>query len=249
MENINETNSTDKRCASRLQPFLIPISIIIAGAIIALAVLFIGYRNREKLEISETQKEISNAPGPIVFRPISETDHVLGNRNSKIKIIEYSDLECPFCKRFHSTVLEIIKEYKGEVSVIYRHFPLDRIHSKARKEAEASECANELGGNNAFWAYITKVFEITPSNDGLDPKELPRIATLAGLDATKFSNCLSSEKYASYIESDFQDALSAQGEGTPYSLVIGKDGKIFDVISGALPLPEVKKIIDQALEK
>lgn len=99
----------------------------------------------------------------------------LGEEENSVYVIEYSDLECPFCKRFHEAMLEVMKEFdtRGqEVTWIYRHFPLDQIHSQARKEAEATECAAELGGNEAFWNYTNKLFEITPSNDGLDLKLL-----------------------------------------------------------------------------
>ena len=105
-------------------------------------------------------------------RQVTDSDHLRGDPKAKVKVVEFSDLECPFCKRFHVTMQQVIEEYDGKVAWIYRHFPLDSLHSKARKEAEASECAAELGGNDGFWAYIDKLFEITPSNNGLDPNLL-----------------------------------------------------------------------------
>ena len=117
-------------------------------------------------------------------RDVDENDHVLGNSNAPITIIEFSDTECPVCKKFHETMQKIMDEYgkDGEVKWVYRHFPLDQIHSKARKEAEATECANEIGGNEKFWEYINKIYEITPSNNGLDPAELLKIAKSIGLN-------------------------------------------------------------------
>lgn len=113
--------------------------------------------------------------------PPHEGDHnyndqvFIGEEKNSVYVVEYSDLECPFCKRFHETMLEVMKEFDArgeEVTWIYRHFPLDQIHSKARKEAEATECAAELGGNDAFWKYTNKLMEITPSNNQLDLKLL-----------------------------------------------------------------------------
>lgn len=110
----------------------------------------------------------------ITLEPVTEKDHVYGNPQAELLIIEYSDPECPFCKRFHETMTQVMKEYgdAGKVAWVYRHFPLDSIHSKARHEAEAIECAGELGGNEKFWAYLNKLMEITPSNNQLDPSLL-----------------------------------------------------------------------------
>lgn len=110
----------------------------------------------------------------IAMRPIDATDHIFGNPNAQVFVIEYSDPECPFCKNFHATMETVMKQYgdDGKVAWVYRHFPLDSLHSKARKESEAFECAGELGGNAKFWEYANKLFEITPSNNQLDPKFL-----------------------------------------------------------------------------
>lgn len=91
--------------------------------------------------------------------PISEKDHIRGNRDAEVVIIEYSDFQCPFCQRFHGTMNEVIKGYKPEqVAWIYRHFPLDTIHPNARPLAEASECATELGGPDKFWKFADVLF-------------------------------------------------------------------------------------------
>ena len=125
-------------------------------------------------------------------KPVDSEDHILGNLDAPVKVIEFSDFECPFCKGFHQTMKRIMEEYQndGKVAWIYRHFPLDPIHAKARKEAQASECANDLGGNEAFWSFADRLFEVTPSNDRLDLALLPQIAEEIGLDRAKFESCL-----------------------------------------------------------
>jgi protein-disulfide isomerase len=102
--------------------------------------------------------------------PVTEKDFIVGNPNAEIKIVEYSDTECPFSKRFHQTMLDVMKEYEagGKVAWVYRYFPLDSLHQKARLEAEAVACAAEQGGNTKFWEYLDLLFKVTPSNDGLD---------------------------------------------------------------------------------
>jgi protein-disulfide isomerase len=102
--------------------------------------------------------------------PVTAKDHLTGNPNAEIKIVEYSDTECPFSKRFHQTMIDIMKEQgtNGKVAWVYRSFPLDGLHQKARYEAEAVECAFEQGGNAKYWEYLDLLFKVTPSNDGLD---------------------------------------------------------------------------------
>lgn len=95
----------------------------------------------------------------IKLSPLSEKDHVRGDRNAQVVIIEYSDLQCPFCQRFHGTMNEVMRGYKPEqVAWVFRHFPLDSIHQNARPLAEASECAYELGGDKKFWEFIDALF-------------------------------------------------------------------------------------------
>ncbi len=187
-------------------------------------------------------------------KPVDGEDHILGNPDAPVKLVEFSDFECPFCKRFHRTMKRLMDEYgkDGKVAWVYRHFPLDSLHSKARKEAQAAECANELGGNEAFWAFSDRLFEVTPANDRLDLALLPQIAQEIGLDRAAFEACLEGDsrggKYAAHIEADVQDAIASGGTGTPYSLVIAPNGKTFP-INGAQPYAAVKAIIDLALKE
>ena len=225
---------------------IIPGAIILAGTIIAGAIIFtVGGSEDSQLRASPAQPQSSNG---LRVNPITKEDHLLGNPDAPVTIIEYSDLECPFCKRFHETMKQIMEEYGGDgrVAWVYRHFPLDTIHPKARKEAEASECAAELGGHVKFWEYIDRLFEITPSNNRLDLTLLPQIAEDIGLDEDAFKECLESGRHASAIEEDLQDALSAGARGTPWSVIIIKDGQTRP-ISGALPFSTMKGLIEEAL--
>ncbi|MCX6736097.1 MAG: thioredoxin domain-containing protein [Candidatus Parcubacteria bacterium] len=114
---------------------------------------------------------ISSNTGKLLTEdPVTAKDHILGNPNADVKIITHADLECPFCKRFHATMEDVMKQYQaeGKVAWVIRHFPLTQLHDKAPLEAEASECANELGGNAKFWEYVSLLEKITPANNGLD---------------------------------------------------------------------------------
>ena len=123
------------------QNLMIPIAIVVAGALVAGALFFAGR------SASPTTNNNNNGGSAADVVPVSADDHILGNPNAPLVIVEYSDLECPFCKNFHGTMHQIIDEYgkDGLVAWVYRHFPLDSLHSKARREAEATECAGEQG--------------------------------------------------------------------------------------------------------
>lgn len=178
-----------------------------------------------------------------------DSDHLRGNRNAQILLIEYSDLECPFCKQFHKTAQQIVDSYKGQVAWVYRHFPLDQIHSKADKEAEAVECAAELLGNDGFWKLTDKIFEVTPSNNGLDLATLPDLAAQVGLDKNKFKTCLDSGKMAKKVEEDYQSGIKAGITGTPGNILLDtKTGKT-QLIPGAVPFDQIKQVIDGLLKE
>ena len=232
--------------------YLLPASILIAALLISVSLVYsAGKRSgggTASLVGAGGNEPGKTEPSPLNIKPVTSEDHIFGDPDAPVKVVEFSDLECPFCKRFHVTMKQVVAEYDGKVAWVYRHFPLDSIHSKARKEAEATECAAELGGNDAFWAYIDLLFEITPSNNRLDLALLPQIAEDIGLDRTRFESCLESGKYASHIADDLEDATNSGGRGTPYSVVIGPDGETYP-LSGALPLERVKLLIDQAINE
>ena len=219
----------------------IPIAIIVAGVFVAIAVYFSGSHGTPS---PATQIPASN--GAITVRPVTAQDHILGNPNAPIKIIDYSDTECPYCKQFHQTLKDIYGAYAttGEVAWVYRSFPL---HSKSTNEAEALECAADLGGNTVFWSYLDEIFAVTPSNDGLDPAELPKIASDVGLDVNAFNTCLSSGKEAAKVQADYQDAINAGGQGTPYTVFVTPQGNIANT-NGAIPYDAVNNYIQIILK-
>ncbi|MEK7664201.1 MAG: thioredoxin domain-containing protein [Patescibacteria group bacterium] len=225
-------------------------SIIIGSILISGAILYNNFAsNKSSNDISINQQN-GDIESLDAMAEISEKDHIRGDRNASVKIVEYSDTECPFCKRFHETMKQVMNEYgaSGKVAWVYRQFPLTQLHPKAPKEAEALECANELGGNDKFWSYTDRLFEITPSNNSLDPAELPKIAQYVGLNVSKFNTCLNSGKYASHVADDAKDANATGGNGTPWSIVVAKNGKKYP-LSGSQPYESVKQLIEIALQE
>lgn len=246
---IQTTETAKKISASSL---LVPVAIVIAGGLIASS-LYMG-RNIAPVAVVANNQGQQNAPAQPAgslekMNPIGADDHVRGNPDAPVKIVEYTDPECPFCKRFHETMKQVMGEYgkDGKVAWVYRNFPLDQLHPKARKEAVAVECAGAIGGKEMFWKYADRLYEITPSNNRLDPAELPNIAKYVGLDVSTFNTCLTSGKFDAHVEADIQNAVATGGNGTPWSVVIGVDGKKYP-LSGAQPYEAVKRLIEVALK-
>ncbi|MBI2036725.1 thioredoxin domain-containing protein, partial [Candidatus Microgenomates bacterium] len=136
-------------------------------------------------------------------------------------------------------------EFDGQIAWVYRHFPLDSIHPRARPAALAAECVASLGGNDAFWNYVDKLFEGAPVT--LTDDQLKTIAAGLGVNASQFDDCFKSRQFEDKINADLQDGQNGGITGTPGTIVIdGKGGK--QLIPGALPYEQVKGIIEEVLK-
>jgi protein-disulfide isomerase len=227
----------------------LPISIVLAGLLIAGGVYLNG--RIPKISPTTTQKQqLASQNLADIIRPIGANDHLLGSPKARVLIVEYSDTECPYCKMFHSTMLSIMQNYgqDGNVAWVYRHYPIAELHSKSFNEAVATECAGNLGGNSKFWEYTDKVYEVTPSNNGLDPAELTNIATAIGLSSTAFDTCLGSGEFDPRVNLDIKNAEELGIAGTPYSVIIDNKTNQYYPIDGAYPYASLKSAIDLILQ-
>jgi protein-disulfide isomerase len=218
--------------------YALPLTIVIAGALIAGAVFWVG-KNGSPSGVN-TQKTAARAYDPKI-------DHILGNPDAPVKVIEYADLECPHCKTFHTTMHQIMDFYgpSGKVAWVYRPFPLAQIHSKAPQEAAAAECAADQGGDVTFYKYIDRLYSVTPGDNNLDLAQLPIIAAELGLDVSVFNQCLSSGKYTKKVSDSYSEAIAAGGKGTPFTLImVGNDVLPLD---GAQPYDSMRAAIDTVL--
>ncbi len=176
---------------------------------------------------------------------VSDTDHIRGSKDAEVIVVEYSDFECPFCERFHPTMQQVLKEYGDKVAWVYRHFPLESIHSRALPAANAAECVANLGGDDAFWKFADAIF--SDQDKYLTEAGLTDAAGLAGVDKMAFTSCLSAKKYQSIVTSQQKGGEAAGITGTPGSYVINKKGDMW-FIPGALPFDSLKTTIDEALK-
>ena len=231
---------------SQQQNLMIPIAIVIAGAIVGGAIFFVEKNNPN----SQAATTTNTAPAPVIAKnipPVTAADHIMGDINAPVKIVEYTDLECPFCKAFTPTMKQIMQEYPGKVAWVMRNFPLQQLHPNAPKLALAAECVASLGGNDAYWKFIDSILAQAPVNTFFDMTKLTATAQGVGVDGKTFDSCVASGKFQTQITAEFNDAVAAGGQGTPFSVIITKSG-IQIPIPGALPYDQVKAAVDSALK-
>lgn len=177
---------------------------------------------------------------------LDESDYYRGNRDASVIFIEYSDLECPYCKRFHSTMKQVIDTYGNEVLWVYRHFPLDS-HPNAQKAAEAAECVGKYYGNDAFWNFTDLYFSRTTSNGtGFPTANLASLASEIGAETETIQSCIDSGQMAEKVASNFQSGVNSGVTGTPGTLLVPPNGQV-EVISGAVSYDQMKQIIESLL--
>jgi protein-disulfide isomerase len=190
------------------------------------------------------------APGDTVgaLPPVTSDDHVRGDLNkAQVVLVEYSDFECPYCKTFAPTTSKILTTYGDKVALVYRHFPLS-FHQNAQKEAEASECVADLGGDKAFWSFHDKIFERTTSNGtGFALDKLGALAKEVGVNQTKFQTCLDSGTFTKKVQDEETGGTAAGINGTPGTIILAKDGTK-SMISGAQPFDAIKTQLDALIK-
>jgi len=137
---------------------------------------------------------------------------------------------------------QVMDEYGDQVKWVYRHFPLDQIHPKARPAAIASECVARLGGEDAFWKFADAVFE-----DQTKLSDLSALARSVDVSGSSYENCINDEIVGSIVEEQYQGGIGAGITGTPGNFIINSKGEAW-LIPGALPFEQIKTTIDEALQ-
>jgi protein-disulfide isomerase len=161
-----------------------------------------------------------------------------GAADAKVVVVEYSDFQCPFCKRAYPTVKQLLSEYGSKIKFYYKHFPLG-FHQNAQKAGEAYECAAEQGKN---WEYHDVLFEKgNGDGTGLNNADLKKYASDLQLDTAKFNSCLDSGKFASKVQADAAEGGANGVSGTPTFFINGQ------AVVGAQPYATIKSVVDAKL--
>lgn len=197
------------------------------------------YLDRQRAERDKAktdQARLAQEKAKKVRRPAADRDHIRGNPQAPLALIEYSDFECPYCKRFHETPKKLLEAHKDQLNWVYRHYPLPFHNPGAQKQAEAAECAAELGGNDAFWRYTDALYERTKAGGkGFPLEQLAPLAAELGLDQPSFAQCLESGRHADRVKADTEEGAAVGITGTPGSILLNtKTGEV-RLLSGALP--------------
>jgi len=229
--NAQEAHQPPQRTASQqtemLKTFGVPLAIVVAGAIVAGAILWAANQKSPSAQAPSDAPPLVEDGNRKLVPLANDEDHFRGNPQAPVVMIEYSDYECPFCKRFHDTMKSIMETYgkRGEVAWVYRHFPLVSIHPKAITAARAAECVAELGGKEAFWRFTDIYFENTPANNRVDLSLLPKWAEEAGVDRAGFERCLNNEenKHDDKLARHTEEAINAGARGTPFTVITTRE--------------------------
>lgn len=180
----------------------------------------------------------------------NENTYILWNPDAEITWVEYSDLECPFCKKLHLswTIDDIIKSYDWKVNFVFKQFPLN-FHENAPKEAEWALCAWELGWSDKYYSYVNTIYERTRWNGrGFALDALVPLAKELWIDEDKFKTCLDSGKYTSRVQSETSEWQTFGISGTPWNVFINNKTGKWDKLPWAYPEASFKQKIDSLLK-
>jgi protein-disulfide isomerase len=190
----------------------------------------------EEISIQGLNKNKNLVDETKLYQNIAD-DPQIGKREAKVRVVEFTDFECPYCQQVFSTVREIIAKYGEQIYFVYRDFPVSDIHPEAEKAAEASNCAQEQG---KFWPMHDKLF--INQND-LSLSSLKRYAQEIGLEIKAFNNCLNTGKYLKEVEQDYLDGQKLGVKGTPTFFINGYR------ISGVIPRDLFITLIEKGLSE
>lgn len=222
------------------EAWFIPIAIVVAGAILAVAIFI--FRSH-KVEGS-VQADIT------LMHPVTQADHLIGNPAAPVVLVEYSDIDSSYSKSFQQTMEQLMSEYAsgGKVAWVYRHLPLIDQHVYASQHAEAAECIASLGGPSIFWRFIDAVNSAAPGDQQFDPKNYDSVVSSLGVLPQSFDACMNAHTYQQKVASDFENGLAIGAGGSPFSVLLVQGQKPI-TIDGAVPYDALKKMIEQAVAR
>jgi len=189
---------------------------------------------RDKYKVALKMKK---AKGKVVEVKVNDDDAYKGSKSAKVTVVEFSDFQCPFCKRASGNYDAIVKAYGDKVRVVFKHFPLVQIHDSAYKAAQAAQCMNDQG---KFFEYHDKLFA---NNTALTEADLKKYVTEVGGDVAKFDDCVKKEKYKAKVDKDMAEGQKYGVSGAPTYFING------NMLVGAVSFEELKQAIDNAMNE
>lgn len=217
---------------------LIPAAIILAGLILSATIYVVRVRHTVAVGTGD----------PTMVRPVTPTDHIIGNPSASVAIIEYADIDGSYSKSFQLTMEQLMTEYAdgGKVAWVYRHFPITSEHANAATDALAAECAASLSLPSTFFRFIDAMQAMAPGENEFDPSQYPVLTERFGIDDAAFRTCMTSGAFSKKVHDDYDNALAAGGTGAPFVILLVHGHKPVP-IDGALPYAAMKKLVDQSI--
>ncbi len=227
-----------------IRELILPGSILIAAIIIAGSLFYTrgsGYQNNNP---GTGTPGNTQAPSGPVNVSVTDNDHILGNKNAKVTIVEFADFRCPFCEKFYQQVeKQLVKDYvnTGKVRFVFKNYAF--LGQQSIWASEAAECANEQG---KYWQYHDWLYDNQAPESDLafySKANLTKYAAKVGLNTTQFSSCLNSDKYSKRVADDLAEGQKDGVTGTPTAFINGQK------IVGAQPFATFQTVIDGLLKK
>jgi protein-disulfide isomerase len=217
---------------------LVPIAILLAGIGIAIAV----YVVRAGSVSIPPEGDLS------LMRPVSPEEHIFGNPDAKVYVVEYADIDSPYAKQFQETMQQIMAEEgeDGDVAWVFRHFPLVHIYPDSGTHAHAAECAASLAGEQAFWLFISAMHADAPGNAHFRTSDYATLLPRFGVAPAAFDACMEGSAFEGRIGEDAANALQIGATGSPYLVILGEGAEPVPV-TGALPYDAMKAVIAETL--
>ncbi len=241
------TEKQERKSKKEPSPFLTPASVLVAGAMIAGAIIYsqASFATQQGGNVAAVPGNDPSASAMKV-KDVSDKDHILGSKGAEITLIEFSDFQCPFCAALHPTLSRIVTESNGNINWVYRFFPLNSIHPEATPAALASECVAKYAGNEAFWKFADDLFK---NQQRLGTPLYEKLSKTANVPPADFASCMTSEDTTARITENLDDAVASGGQGTPYVVIVNNTNKKKSSFSGALSYGQIVAQIDSARGK
>jgi protein-disulfide isomerase len=219
----------------------VPVAIVIGFALVAVAIFYTGGKNPPAPVVTDATSTTPALHG--VPRAVDATDYIRGNPNAQIVMIEYSDYDCPFCKKFHTVMNDVLNQYgaSGKVAWVFRQFPIGQLHPNAPKISEAALCVGSLGGSDAFWKFTDTVFDQREITEQTNMVRLPDYAEQSGVKKSDFEDCLNNGKMTDKVKESATEGFNIGARGTPYTVIMV--GNQQAVINGAQSYETVSGIV------
>ena len=187
----------------------------------------------------DAQKPVLEIDSKLVA-PINKNDHIYGDKDAPISLIEYSDFLCPYCYQFHDTAKQIVDDSNGQVNWIFRHFPLGSHDPEATMSAIASECIAEELGEEPFWTYSKTLFD---NRANLSHENLIALGTNMGANEATLTKCIDNEDHNDKVQANIKNGIEVGVSGTPGNILINHENNKAIRVSGAQPIEAFNEVI------